>query len=98
MIDLGSSTIGAVFVDSHAGIQGAGSAALVPTSWPEPLFILVMWALDEMAALTWTAAPSPSITKAYVPAAGATAGWLWWMQLVVVISTEALRSTRGPSS
>ncbi|CCQ47191.1 putative membrane protein [Pseudarthrobacter siccitolerans] len=28
--------------------------------------------------------------KAYGPVAGATVGWLWWLQLVVVIAAEAL--------
>ena len=28
--------------------------------------------------------------RAYGPVAGATAGWLWWLQLVVVIAAEAL--------
>ena len=55
------------------------------------LIILVMWALGEMAAANPdSGAFSVYTAKAYGPVAGATVGWLWWLQLVVVIAAEAL--------
>jgi AAT family amino acid transporter len=55
------------------------------------LIILVMWALGEMAAANPdSGAFSVYTAKAYGPVAGATVGWLWWIQLVVVIAAEAL--------
>ncbi|MEJ1181840.1 amino acid permease [Pseudarthrobacter sp. CCNWLW217] len=55
------------------------------------LIILVMWALGEMAAANPdSGAFSVYTAEAYGPVVGATVGWLWWLQLVVVIAAEAL--------
>ncbi len=55
------------------------------------LIILVMWALGEMAAANPNSgAFSVYAEKAMGRTAGATVGWLWWLQLVVVIAAEAL--------
>ena len=55
------------------------------------LIILVMWALGEMAAANPNSgAFSVYAQKAMGKTAGATVGWLWWLQLVVVIAAEAL--------
>ena len=50
-----------------------------------------MWALGEMAAANPNSgAFSVYAEKAMGRTAGATVGWLWWLQLVVVIAAEAL--------
>ncbi|BAS17436.1 aromatic amino acid transport protein AroP [Arthrobacter sp. Hiyo8] len=55
------------------------------------LIIVVMWALGEMAAANPNSgAFSVYAEKAMGRTAGSTVGWLWWLQLVVVIAAEAL--------
>ncbi|UKA76464.1 amino acid permease [Arthrobacter sp. FW306-07-I] len=80
-----------LFIGSGAGIQAAGPAVLISYLVAGTLIILVMWALGEMAAANPdSGAFSVYTAKAYGPVAGATVGWLWWLQLVVVIAAEAL--------
>ena len=91
MMGLGSAIGAGLFLGSGAGIQAAGPAVLVSYLVAGTLIILVMWALGEMAAPTPTAAPSPFMPRGPLgKTAGATVGWLWWLQLVVVIAAEAL--------
>lgn len=91
MMGLGSAIGAGLFLGSGAGIQAAGPAVLVSYLVAGTLIILVMWALGEMAAAHPTSgAFSVYAEKALGKTAGATVGWLWWLQLVVVIAAEAL--------
>jgi AAT family amino acid transporter len=91
MMGLGSAIGAGLFLGSGAGVQAAGPAVLVSYLVAGTLIILVMWALGEMAA----ASPNSGAFSVYAEramgkTAGATVGWLWWLQLVVVIAAEAL--------
>ncbi|MEA5456178.1 amino acid permease [Sinomonas sp. JGH33] len=91
MMGLGSAIGAGLFIGSGAGIQAAGPAVLLSYLVAGTLIILVMWALGEMAAANPTSgAFSVYTSRALGPVAGATVGWLWWIQLVVVIAAEAL--------
>ena len=91
MMGLGSAIGAGLFLGSGAGIQAAGPAVLISYLVAGTLIILVMWALGEMAAANPNSgAFSVYAAKALGRTAGATVGWLWWLQLVVVIAAEAL--------
>ncbi|WP_245827975.1 amino acid permease [Sinomonas mesophila] len=91
MMGLGSAIGAGLFIGSGAGIQAAGPAVLVSYLVAGTLIIIVMWALGEMAAANPNSgAFSVYTSKALGSVAGATVGWLWWLQLVVVIAAEAL--------
>ncbi|HET6241993.1 MAG TPA: amino acid permease [Arthrobacter sp.] len=91
MMGLGSAIGAGLFLGSGAGIQAAGPAVLISYLAAGTLIILVMWALGEMAAANPNSgAFSVYAQKAMGQTAGATIGWLWWLQLVVVIAAEAL--------
>ena len=91
MMGLGSAIGAGLFLGSGAGVQAAGPAVLVSYLVAGTLIILVMWALGEMAAANPNSgAFSVYAERAMGKTAGATVGWLWWLQLVVVIAAEAL--------
>ncbi|WP_272946691.1 amino acid permease [Arthrobacter sp. ERGS1:01] len=91
MMGLGSAIGAGLFLGSGEGIQKAGPAVLVSYLVAGTLIILVMWALGEMAAANPNSgAFSVYAQKALGPVVGSTVGWLWWLQLVVVIAAEAL--------
>ena len=91
MMGLGSAIGAGLFLGSGAGVRAAGPAVLVSYLVAGTLIILVMWALGEMAAAhPNSGAFSVYAQKAMGQTAGATVGWLWWVQLVVVIAAEAL--------
>ncbi|WP_211881203.1 amino acid permease [Pseudarthrobacter albicanus] len=91
MMGLGSAIGAGLFLGSGAGIAAAGPAVLISYLVAGTLIILVMWALGEMAAANPNSgAFSVYAQKALGKTAGATVGWLWWLQLVVVIAAEAL--------
>ena len=91
MMGLGSAIGAGLFLGSGAGVQAAGPAVLVSYLVAGTLIILVMWALGEMAAANPNSgAFSVYAERALGKTAGATIGWLWWLQLVVVIAAEAL--------
>lgn len=91
MMGLGSAIGAGLFLGSGAGIQAAGPAVLISYLVAGTLIIIVMWALGEMAAANPNSgAFSVYAEKAMGKTAGATVGWLWWLQLVVVIAAEAL--------
>lgn len=91
MMGLGSAIGAGLFLGSGAGVQAAGPAVLISYVVAGTLIILVMWALGEMAAANPNSgAFSVYAEKAMGRTAGATVGWLWWLQLVVVIAAEAL--------
>lgn len=91
MIGLGSAIGAGLFLGSGIGIQLAGPAVLVSYLVAGALVIIVMRALGEMAASKPTSgAFSVYAADALGQTAGATVGWLWWAQLVVVIAAESL--------
>ncbi|BCT76610.1 amino acid transporter [Sinomonas cyclohexanicum] len=91
MMGLGSAIGAGLFIGSGAGIQAAGPAVLISYLVAGTLIIIVMWALGEMAAANPNSGAFSVYTgKALGGVAGATIGWLWWGQLVVVIAAEAL--------
>ncbi|WP_207346364.1 amino acid permease [Arthrobacter sp. E3] len=91
MMGLGSAIGAGLFLGSGEGIMMAGPAVLISYLVAGTLIILVMWALGEMAAANPNSgAFSVYAEKAMGTVAGATVGWLWWLQLVVVIAAEAL--------
>lgn len=91
MMGLGSAIGAGLFLGSGKGIMEAGPAVLISYLVAGTLIILVMWALGEMAAANPNSgAFSVYAQKAMGAVAGATVGWLWWLQLVVVIAAEAL--------
>ncbi|UKA61464.1 amino acid permease [Arthrobacter sp. FW306-04-A] len=91
MMGLGSAIGAGLFLGSGAGIHAAGPAVLISYLVAGTLIILVMWALGEMAAANPNSgAFSVYAEKAMGKTAGSTVGWLWWLQLVVVIAAEAL--------
>ncbi|WP_051389051.1 amino acid permease [Arthrobacter sp. 35W] len=91
MMGLGSAIGAGLFLGSGQGIAAAGPAVLISYLVAGTLVILVMWALGEMAAANPNSgAFSVYAQKAMGPTAGATVGWLWWLQMIVVIAAEAL--------
>ncbi|MDQ0241045.1 amino acid permease [Arthrobacter bambusae] len=91
MMGLGSAIGAGLFLGSGAGIHAAGPAVLISYLVAGTLIIVVMWALGEMAAANPNSgAFSVYAEKAMGRTAGSTVGWLWWLQLVVVIAAEAL--------
>lgn len=91
MMGLGSAIGAGLFLGSGEGIRTAGPAVLISYLVAGTMIILVMWALGEMAAANPNSgAFSVYAEKAMGKVAGSTVGWLWWLQLVVVIAAEAL--------
>ncbi|HBH57028.1 MAG TPA: amino acid transporter, partial [Arthrobacter bacterium] len=87
MMGLGSAIGAGLFLGSGAGVHAAGPAVLVSYLVAGTLIILVMWALGEMSAANpASGAFSVYAERALGKTAGATVGWLWWLQLVVVIA------------
>ena len=91
MMGLGSAIGAGLFLGSGVGVQAAGPAVLISYLVAGALVIIVMNALGEMAA----AKPASGAFSVYAadamgPTAGATVGWLWWVQLVIVIAAEAV--------
>ncbi|WP_043889338.1 amino acid permease, partial [Xanthomonas hortorum] len=91
MMGLGTAIGAGLFLGSGVGIHAAGPAVLVSYLIAGALVIIVMNALGEMAASKPTSgAFSVYAADAMGPTAGATVGWLWWLQIVVVIAAEAV--------
>ncbi len=91
MMGLGSAIGAGLFLGSGVGVQLAGPAVLVSYLVAGALVIIVMNALGEMAA----AKPASGAFSVYAAdalgaTAGATVGWLWWLQIVIVIAAEAV--------
>ncbi|RXE06039.1 amino acid transporter, partial [Xanthomonas perforans] len=91
MMGLGTAIGAGLFLGSGVGIHAAGPAVLISYLIAGALVIIVMNALGEMAA----AKPASGAFSVYAadamgPTAGATVGWLWWFQVVVVIAAEAV--------
>ncbi|MGO4260896.1 amino acid permease [Lysobacter sp. TAB13] len=91
MMGLGSAIGAGLFLGSGVGVQTAGPAVLLSYLIAGVLVIIVMRALGEMAAVRPTSgAFSVYAADAMGPTAGATLGWLWWVQLVIVIAAESV--------
>jgi AAT family amino acid transporter len=91
MMGLGSAIGAGLFLGSGVGVHAAGPAVLISYLVAGALVIIVMNALGEMAAANPTSgAFSVYAADALGATAGATVGWLWWLQLVVVIAAEAV--------
>lgn len=91
MMGLGSAIGAGLFLGSGVGVQAAGPAVLVSYLVAGALVIIVMNALGEMAA----AKPASGAFSVYAAdamgaAAGATVGWLWWAQVVIVVAAESV--------
>src|SRR5690606_34767154 len=81
MMGLGSAIGAGLFLGSGAGIGMAGPAVVLSYLIAGSLVIIVMHAIGEMAA----AKPASGAFSVYAadalgPTAGATIGWLWWVQ------------------
>ena len=91
MMGLGSAIGAGLFLGSGVGVKAAGPAVLLSYLLAGTLVIIVMNALGEMAAAKPTSgAFSVYAADAMGATAGATVGWLWWVQLVIVIAAEAV--------
>ncbi len=91
MMGLGSAIGAGLFLGSGVGIHAAGPAVLVSYLVAGALVIIVMHAMGEMAAAKPTSgAFSVYAADAMGATAGATVGWLWWAQLVIVIAAESV--------
>lgn len=91
MMSLGSAIGAGLFVGSGQGIALAGPAALVAYAVIGLIIVSVMRMLGELAA----ADPNPGAFSHYVgnalgPGAGFMMGWIWWIQMTLVVAAEAL--------
>ncbi|WEK60383.1 MAG: amino acid permease [Candidatus Microbacterium colombiense] len=90
MMGLGGAIGAGLFVGSGQAIGLAGPAVLVSYLVAGAIVILVMAMLAEMvAARPSSGAFSSYAQKAMGRSAGSAVGWLYWIQLVVVIAAEA---------
>ncbi len=90
MMSLGSAIGAGLFVGSGAGIATAGPAVLLSYVIAGLVVIVVMRSLGELtAARPSSGAFSVYTSRALGPAAGFTVGWLWWLQLCLVIAAES---------
>ncbi|GAA1094031.1 amino acid permease [Tsukamurella spumae] len=91
MMSLGSAIGAGLFVGSGKGIAAAGPAVLIAYAVAGLVVIAVMRMLGEMVA----ADPNPGAFSYYAgralgPGAGFAVGWLWWVQLCLVVAAEAV--------
>ncbi|MGI6798138.1 amino acid permease [Gordonia sihwensis] len=96
MMSLGSAIGAGLFVGSGEGIALAGPAALVSYAIVGVIIVSVMRMLGELAA----ADPNPGAFSYYVgkalgPGAGFMMGWLWWVQMTIVVAAESLAAAEG---
>jgi AAT family amino acid transporter len=90
MMGLGGAIGAGLFVGSGQAIGLAGPAVLISYLVAGGIVILVMAMLAEMvAARPSSGAFSSYAQKAMGRSAGSAVGWLYWIQLVVVIAAEA---------
>ncbi|WP_143965336.1 amino acid permease [Gordonia zhaorongruii] len=96
MMSLGSAIGAGLFVGSGQGITLAGPAALLAYAIIGLIVVSVMRMLGELAA----ADPNPGAFSYYVgkalgPGAGFMMGWLWWIQMAIVVAAESLAAAEG---
>ncbi|MFC9984894.1 amino acid permease [Microbacterium keratanolyticum] len=90
MMGLGGAIGAGLFVGSGQAIGIAGPAVLVSYLVAGGIVVLVMAMLAEMvAANPSSGAFSSYAQKAMGRSAGSAVGWLYWLQLIVVIAAEA---------
>lgn len=90
MMGLGGAIGAGLFVGSGQAISIAGPAVLVSYLLAGTIVIVIMAMLAEMVAANPSAgAFSTFAHQALGRSAGSTVGWLYWIQLVVVIAAEA---------
>lgn len=90
MMGLGGAIGAGLFVGSGQSISVAGPAVLVSYAIAGVVVILVMAMLAEMSALNpESGAFSVFAEDAFGASTGATIGWLYWLELMVVIAAEA---------
>nr|WP_238526502.1 amino acid permease [Gordonia neofelifaecis] len=99
MMSLGSAIGAGLFVGSGEGIALAGPAALLSYAIIGVIIVSVMRMLGELAA----ADPNPGAFSYYVgkalgPGAGFMMGWLWWIQMTIVVAAESLAAAEGLNS
>ncbi|QQY15696.1 amino acid permease [Cutibacterium avidum] len=93
MMSLGSAIGTGLFVGSGKGVAAAGPATLVAYIVAGLLVIAIMYMLGEMvAAHPDSGAFSVYTSRAMGPAAGFAMGWVWWIELVIVVAAEAIAS------
>lgn len=99
MMSLGSAIGAGLFVGSGAGIATAGPAVLLSYVIAGIVVIIVMRSLGELAAAQPTSGAFSVYTgRALGPAAGFMVGWLWWLQLCLVIAAESTAAAQLLSS
>lgn len=90
MMGLGGAIGAGLFVGSGQAISMAGPAVLVSYLVAGTVVILVMSALAEMVAANPSAGSfSAFAQQAFGRPTGGAVGWLYWIQLVVVVAAEA---------
>lgn len=90
MMSLGGAIGAGLFVGSGAGIAVAGPAILISFLVAAVLVVFVMRMMGEMAAANpASGAFSEHTENALGPVAGRTIGWLYWVQVIIVIAAEA---------
>ena len=90
MMGLGGAIGAGLFVGSGQAISIAGPAVLISYLVAGGIVVLIMAMLAEMvAARPSSGAFSSYAQKAMGRSAGSAVGWLYWIQLVVVIAAEA---------
>lgn len=90
MMGLGGAIGAGLFVGSGQAISIAGPAVLISYLVAGGIVVLVMAMLAEMvAARPSSGAFSSYAQKAMGRSAGSAVGWLYWIQLIVVIAAEA---------
>ena len=91
MMSLGSAIGTGLFVGSGKGVAAAGPATLVAYVVAGLLVIAIMYMLGEMvAAHPDSGAFSVYTSRAMGPAAGFAMGWVWWIELAIVVAAEAI--------
>lgn len=91
MMSLGSAIGTGLFVGSGKGVAAAGPATLVAYVVAGLLVIAIMYMLGEMvAAHPDSGAFSVYTSRAMGPAAGFAMGWVWWIELIIVVAAEAI--------
>lgn len=90
MMSLGGAIGAGLFVGSGAGIAVAGPAILISFLVAAALVVVIMRMMGEMAAANpASGAFSVHAENALGPVAGRTIGWLYWVQVVIVVAAEA---------
>ncbi|WGW11147.1 amino acid permease [Saxibacter everestensis] len=91
MMSLGTAIGTGLFVGSAAGIGIAGPAIVISYAIAGVLLIFVMRMLGEMAAAHPSSGSfSTYAEKALGKAGGATIGWVWWFQMMMVAAIESV--------